>query len=40
MKEFLQHVKKVMAQDFRDMFLPFAALRKFVKGDSSQTSTR
>jgi hypothetical protein len=40
MKEFFQHVRQVMAQDFRDMFLPFAALHKFVKRDTRQPSTR
>jgi len=36
MREFIEHVKKVVAQDFRDSFVPFVALYKFMKRQSSR----
>jgi hypothetical protein len=36
MREFIQHVKKVVAQDFRDSFVPFVALYRFMKRNANR----
>jgi hypothetical protein len=36
MREFIEHVKKVVVQDFRDSFVPFVVLYRFIKRNADR----